>query len=319
MYKIITITAALLLSFASNSQNITIGQDAQDVKAIVEWTTNKNQKENRFKKGNISDWTWESKYDNGEIREIIQCYLNQYLIDFQIKADYCEHFVMQNKKLHHTLKEFKNITLNQVKQYYIANGYAKHKVDDLYFTDDFQSYYKFYLNGDKLATVEMQKVILSDFSKVIQTKIKSTKEISENIKSDDAIKNLLEEPVDKNTAQIAQMKTDLEKDKDLSEDKTINQKNVSAEDVQKLLKRKILSKSSPTYSCNESGIVIVQVFVNRLGKVITAKPYKIGTTTNSQCLFEAAKIAALNTAWEAKSDAADVEVGTISYNFKISN
>jgi len=78
-----------------------------------------------------------------------------------------------------------------------------------------------------------------------------------------------------------------------------------------------LSKPKPEYICNEEGVVVVQISVNRSGKVISATPGARGTTNSASCLLDKAKAAALKTRWESDSNAPDKQVGKIVYNFKL--
>ena len=79
--------------------------------------------------------------------------------------------------------------------------------------------------------------------------------------------------------------------------------------------RKALSKPQPKIICNESGIVVVEIKVNRLGKVIDAIAGVNGTTNTAKCLLDEAKKAAINTKWESNEDAPEIEIGKITYNF----
>ena len=81
--------------------------------------------------------------------------------------------------------------------------------------------------------------------------------------------------------------------------------------------RKALTKPAPVYNCNEEGTVVVQITVNREGKVIEAKPGARGTTNTAACLASQAKIAALNTKWSPSADGTENQVGTIKYNFSL--
>lgn len=83
--------------------------------------------------------------------------------------------------------------------------------------------------------------------------------------------------------------------------------------------RKFLSTPAPRYTCNEQGTVVVQITVDKNGKVIAAQPGIRGTTNSAQCLLEQARIAALNTVVNPSSDAPDRQVGKIIYNFKLTD
>ncbi|WP_423818136.1 energy transducer TonB [Salinimicrobium sp. TIG7-5_MAKvit] len=81
--------------------------------------------------------------------------------------------------------------------------------------------------------------------------------------------------------------------------------------------RKALNKERFVQDCNESGIVVVQIEVNRNGQVTRAIPGVKGTTNNATCLTDPAKRAALATRFNSDADAPVKQVGTIIYNFKL--
>ena len=81
--------------------------------------------------------------------------------------------------------------------------------------------------------------------------------------------------------------------------------------------RKAVSKPAPKYTCNEQGKVVVEVSVDRSGRTINAVAGIKGTTNTASCLLEQAKIAAMNTKWDASSDAPEKQVGRIVYNFNL--
>ncbi|POY41333.1 hypothetical protein C3L50_02065 [Flavobacterium alvei] len=81
--------------------------------------------------------------------------------------------------------------------------------------------------------------------------------------------------------------------------------------------RKAISKPAPKYTCNESGKVVVEVSVDRNGRTTSAIAGVKGSTNTASCLLEQAKIAAMNTRWDASSDAPEKQVGKIVYNFNL--
>lgn len=81
--------------------------------------------------------------------------------------------------------------------------------------------------------------------------------------------------------------------------------------------RKAISKPAPKYTCNEAGKVVVEVSVDRNGKTIDAIAGIKGTTNTARCLLDQARIAAMNTRWDASSDAPEKQVGKIVYNFNL--
>lgn len=81
--------------------------------------------------------------------------------------------------------------------------------------------------------------------------------------------------------------------------------------------RKAISKPAPKYTCNEAGKVVVEVSVDRNGKTTNAIAGVKGSTNTAKCLLDQAQIAAMNTRWEASSDAPERQVGKIVYNFNL--
>ena len=81
--------------------------------------------------------------------------------------------------------------------------------------------------------------------------------------------------------------------------------------------RKALNKPQPNYICEEQGVVVVQISVDKSGRVISANPGARGTTNAAKCLLDQAKIAAMNTKWQSDEAAPDKQVGKIIYNFKL--
>jgi len=83
--------------------------------------------------------------------------------------------------------------------------------------------------------------------------------------------------------------------------------------------RKAINTPKPKYTCIEEGIVVVQISVDKSGTVINANPGVRGTTNSAKCLLDQAKIAAMNTKWQADATAAETQIGKIIYNFKLSH
>jgi colicin import membrane protein len=71
----------------------------------------------------------------------------------------------------------------------------------------------------------------------------------------------------------------------------------------------------PKYDYQGEGKVVVEVSVDRSGKVIQATPGTKGSTTLDAYLLKVAKEAALEARFEVKQDAPAVQKGTITYNF----
>jgi hypothetical protein len=80
--------------------------------------------------------------------------------------------------------------------------------------------------------------------------------------------------------------------------------------------RNARSAPKPTFpGHNESGIVVVEVTVDKFGKVTKALPGIKGSTTLNPDLLEAAKKAALAASFDTKADAPAFQIGTITYHF----
>ncbi len=81
--------------------------------------------------------------------------------------------------------------------------------------------------------------------------------------------------------------------------------------------RSALVKPAPKYLCNEVGRVVVEVYVDKQGNTIDARPGIKGSTNTASCLLEQAKLAAMQTKWQANPNAPDKQVGEIIYNFNL--
>ena len=82
--------------------------------------------------------------------------------------------------------------------------------------------------------------------------------------------------------------------------------------------RKALSKPKEQPDCEEEGIVVVSITVDKAGKVIRALPGVKGSTNTAPCLLKPAKEAALRTTWNADPKAPSKQTGTIIYQFSLS-
>ncbi len=71
----------------------------------------------------------------------------------------------------------------------------------------------------------------------------------------------------------------------------------------------------PEYNSKSEGKVVVEIWVDRNGNVISASPGKTGTTVSDQVLWNAAKTAALKAKFNSDPNAAERQQGTITYTF----
>ena len=81
--------------------------------------------------------------------------------------------------------------------------------------------------------------------------------------------------------------------------------------------RKALLTPKEQPNCEEEGIVVVEVFVDRNGTVIRANSGVKGSTNTHPCLLKPAREAALRTSWNADSNAQKIQKGTIIYIFSL--
>jgi colicin import membrane protein len=71
--------------------------------------------------------------------------------------------------------------------------------------------------------------------------------------------------------------------------------------------------------CNESGLVVVRIEVDRNGSVTKAEPGVRGTTNSAPCLLEPAKKIALSHKWRPDSKAPSKQIGFVKVNFTLGN
>jgi colicin import membrane protein len=81
--------------------------------------------------------------------------------------------------------------------------------------------------------------------------------------------------------------------------------------------RRSLKLPLPKYDYQNEGIVVVEVYVDRTGKVTQAIPGKKGSTILDTYLVKVAQDAAMEAIFEVKNDAPVVQKGTITYTFKL--
>ena len=171
--KRLLILTVLVLGFGYlKAQTIKIGQSAEQIKTLIEWTTKDHNKPDSYGNRSNSYWTWDVKYYDGQITEVIQCYQDQYLLDFRVVANYCKHYMMEKGKLAYILSQFENISVDKLRDSYSTN-YGENKIGELYFSDDYEHYSKIYLANNGIATVEWRKTVISELPSGIQQTVKS--------------------------------------------------------------------------------------------------------------------------------------------------
>ena len=108
-----------------------------------------------------------------------------------------------------------------------------------------------------------------------------------------------------------------DKNGDPSSTKYYGNSGSSGESNYNLAGRNALSKPIEQPNCEEEGIVVVEVFVDRNGIVIRANSGAKGTTNSANCLLKPAREAALRTTWNADLNAPNKQKGTIIYKFSL--
>lgn len=81
--------------------------------------------------------------------------------------------------------------------------------------------------------------------------------------------------------------------------------------------RNSLSIPKPQYNLQESGKVVVEITVDRNGKVVNARPGMPGSTTSNSTLFEVARKAAMKAVFNSAPKASAFQKGTITYDFQL--
>ena len=81
--------------------------------------------------------------------------------------------------------------------------------------------------------------------------------------------------------------------------------------------RNLKSNGKVIQECNQEGIVVVRITVNKLGNVINAEPGVKGTTNTHPCLLAPAKKTALMHEWYPDSKAPEQQIGYVVIQFKL--
>ncbi|MDP2337736.1 MAG: hypothetical protein Q8N05_15085 [Bacteroidota bacterium] len=109
MKKLLILTLLLLGFSQLKSQTIDIGQDADYIRRVIEFTTKDHNKPDSYGNYSSSKIKWDVVYKNGEISDVVQCFSNQYNIDLRMTIEYCKHFLMENGKLAFILNQYENV------------------------------------------------------------------------------------------------------------------------------------------------------------------------------------------------------------------
>ena len=81
--------------------------------------------------------------------------------------------------------------------------------------------------------------------------------------------------------------------------------------------RSLQSKGKVLQECNEQGLVVVRISVDRQGDVVLAEPGVKGTTNTHPCLLEPAKKTAQLHKWLPDNAAPEIQIGFVIIQFKL--
>jgi hypothetical protein len=158
--KLLKILILLLSLYSAKGQiimppTIEIGQSAEAVAGIIEWSTKDMQRP--LQSGYRTEfYSYDIKYFNGQITEVIQCINNHLRSDLRMNVNLCKYFIMQNGKLSYILTQYYNVSVEKLINS-MDNYYNELKINDLYFDSDFEHYEKIYLAKNGYATIEWRK------------------------------------------------------------------------------------------------------------------------------------------------------------------
>lgn len=173
------IFSILILSFGqTKSQTIEIGQDADNIKRLIEWSTNDHNKPDSFGNYASSRAVWDIQHQNGIITDVIQCFRNQYYLDLNMSVDYCKHYIMDNGKLAYILTQYENVSTDKLKKVY-DQLYGPRTINELYFEEDFKHYSKIYLANNGYATIEWRKAELNQIPSTVRLEIENRQKARE--------------------------------------------------------------------------------------------------------------------------------------------
>lgn len=303
MNKTISFLVLILIQGIGFAQNIKIGDDAEYAKTLIEWSVSKQHKSNPFRDPLKPYWTSNSDYENGVLKSVTICKQKEFIHGLSGNIDYCETIIIKNKKVQYTITEFNNISLEDLKAFY-KRFFYEDIINDLYFSYEFSNYYKFYVSHNGLATVECYETESSKLDRKILAQI----ELLKKKHTTDAIKNLMD---DSKESEVDKMKREIDEN-------NLEVNNIIKQDTLKqktLIKRKTLTMPKPQPTCNEEGCVIVEVKINKDGKVLEAKAGISGTTNFAECLLKASEKAALNARFDVNYNAPEIQSSILKYNF----
>ena len=182
--KIAIIILFLLGTECISAQIIDIGQDAEHVKQVIQYTTENKNRPDSYGNYPSSKVNWDVVYKNGDIIEVIQCYYDQFKIELNMITDYCTFYIMEEGKLSHINTQYGNVSLEKLKNAY-KKKYEGFIYNGLFFEQSFDYYLKIYLSDNNLATVEFRKTILEELPVNIRKTIGNKQKVIRNAKEEE--------------------------------------------------------------------------------------------------------------------------------------
>lgn len=173
--KYLTLSVFLIILIWNNlclAQYIEIGQDARRTLEIVKYTTKSKSGFDSYGNSKGNNVSYDVKYNDGQISEILQCFENQYLIDFRIKASYCDHYIVHDGIYDHKITQYENISTQKLKALF-DNSYGETKMGNLYFTEDYEYYREIYQHNNGLASIALAKTKIEDMPLSIKSLVEN--------------------------------------------------------------------------------------------------------------------------------------------------
>lgn len=155
------------LTNTSYGQAPEIGQDASRIKEMVEYRVKSYY---NAQGPHTVEMTYDTKYNNGKIEDVICCEKNQYMLDFKITVSFCKHYIMEGEKLAYTISQYDAISIEKLNELF-DSFYGKTKIDKYYFVDNFEHYQTLFLSTNGLASVEWGKTETLKLPKELKDKI----------------------------------------------------------------------------------------------------------------------------------------------------
>lgn len=81
--------------------------------------------------------------------------------------------------------------------------------------------------------------------------------------------------------------------------------------------RSLAGNDKVVQQCNEEGTIVIQVTVNKQGRVVSAQYSAKGSNSTSQCLIQPAIATAKTFKWNQALDAPDNQIGFVEINFRV--